>query len=75
VVFAQGIRKLSAEGTALPSLLALTGEDEILWKTWTKNLNGKSVRQILAEGKDLPFNSPLAKGDATPPYCDEMYSS
>lgn len=52
VVFAQGIKKLSSEGTDLPTLLAMTGEDEIQWKTVTKNLNGKSVRQILAKGKD-----------------------
>lgn len=51
VVFAKGIAKLSGEGTTLPALLAMTGDDEIQWKTLTKNLNGKSVRQVLAKGK------------------------
>ena len=50
-VFAKGIKKLTGDGTELPTLLAMTGEDEIQWKTVTKNLNGKSVRQILAKGK------------------------
>ena len=52
LVFAKGISKLSGEGTSLPTLLAMNGEDEIQWKTLTKNLNGKSVRQILAKGKN-----------------------
>lgn len=50
-VFAQGILKLSGEGTDLPTLLAMSGEDEIQWKTLTKNLHGKSVRQVLEKGK------------------------
>lgn len=52
VVFARGIKKLSPDGTDLPTLLAMSGEDEIQWKTLTKSLNGKSVRQILAKGKN-----------------------
>ncbi len=50
-VFAKGIKKLTGDGTELSTLLAMTGEDEIQWKTLTKNLNGKSVRQVLAKGK------------------------
>lgn len=50
VVFAQGIQKLSADGTDLPTLMAMNNDDEIQWQTLTKNLNGKSVRQILAKG-------------------------
>ena len=50
-VFAQGILKLSGEETDLPTLLAMSGEDEIKWKTLTKNLHGKSVRQVLEKGK------------------------
>ena len=51
LVFAKGVAKLTGDGTDLPKLLAMTGEDEIQWKTLTKNLNGKNVRQILAKGK------------------------
>ncbi len=50
-VFAQGILKLSGDKTDLPTLLAMNGEDEIQWKTLTKNLHGKSVRQVLEKGK------------------------
>lgn len=51
LVFAKGIKKLTGDGTELATLLAMGGEDEIQWKTLTKNLNGKSVRQVLAKGK------------------------
>jgi hypothetical protein len=51
VVFARGVAKFSGDGTDLGTLLAMSGEDEIQWKTVTKSLNGKSVRQILAKGK------------------------
>ncbi len=50
-VFAKGVAKLTGNGTDLKTLMAMSGEDEIQWKTLTKNLNGKSVRQILAKGK------------------------
>lgn len=52
VVFARGIAKLSGDGTDLGTLMAMSGEDEIQWKSVTKSLNGKSVRQILAKGKN-----------------------
>lgn len=52
VIFANGIKKMSAEGTDLPTMLAMSGNDEIQWNTLTKSLNGKTVRQILAKGKE-----------------------
>ena len=51
VVFAKGISKLSGEGIDLQILLEMSGEDEIQWKSMTKNLNGKSVQQVLAKGQ------------------------
>lgn len=50
VIFAKGIQKMSAEGTDLNTMLAMTGEDEVQWSALTKKLNGKSVREILAKG-------------------------
>jgi hypothetical protein len=51
-VFAKGVAKMTGDGTTLTALLAMTAEDEIQWKTLTKNLNGKSVRQVLVKGKN-----------------------
>jgi hypothetical protein len=50
VIFAKGIQKMSAEGTDLKTMLAMTGEDEVQWSALTKKLNGKSVREILVKG-------------------------
>lgn len=52
VVFAKGIIRLTAEGTDLPTMMAMSGDDDVQWKTLTKSLNGKSVRAILAKGED-----------------------
>jgi hypothetical protein len=41
---------MSAEGTDLKTMLAMTGEDEVQWSALTKKLNGKSVREILVKG-------------------------
>lgn len=52
VIFARGIMRFSAEGMNLSTLMAMTGEDEIQWKMAVKPVDGKSVRAILAKGKD-----------------------
>ena len=50
--FANGISKLTGDGTTLTNLLTMTAEDEIRWKTVTQKIHGKSVRQVLAKGKN-----------------------
>lgn len=52
VVFAKGMMKLTAEGMDLSTLLALGGDDEVRWTALSKNLNGKSVREILKKGRN-----------------------
>jgi hypothetical protein len=52
VIFARGIMRLSAEGMNLSTMMAMTGEDEIKWRMVAKPVNGKSVRAILAKGRN-----------------------
>jgi|AntRauTorckE6833_2_1112554.scaffolds.fasta_scaffold03716_1 hypothetical protein len=52
VIFARGIMRLSAEGMNLSTMMAMTGEDEIRWRMVAKPVNGKSVRVILAKGRN-----------------------
>ena len=52
VVFAKGMMKLTAEGIDLSTIMAMGGEDDVRWAVLSKNLNGKSVREILAKGRN-----------------------
>ncbi len=52
VIFARGIMRLSADGMNLSTMMSMSGEDEIRWRLVAKPVNGKSVRAILAKGRN-----------------------
>ena len=52
LIFAKGMMKLTSEGINLDTLIALGGSDEARWTMLSKQVNGKSVRVILAKGRE-----------------------